>query len=75
MSKGVTAANLNLVGKIPCVNDRLASLAMSSENTDGHRLSNEVGMKSTDDDLDGMDVIKPRTSSTENMRNSIKSTA
>ena len=40
---------------------------MISEKTDGQSLSNEVGMKSTEDDLDGIDVINLQTSSTETL--------
>ena len=64
LSKGVTAAALNLAGKVPSEKERFASLAMSSENTDGQSLSKDVGMKSTEDDLDGMDAMSLRTSST-----------
>ena len=46
-----------MVGKMPSEKERLASLAIISENTDGQSLSNEVRMKSTDDDIEGMDVI------------------
>ena len=53
----MTAADLNMVGKVPSEKERLASLAIISENTDGQSLSNEVGMKSTDDDFEGMEVI------------------
>ena len=64
LSKGVTAAALNLAGKVPSEKERFASLAMSSENTDGQSLSKDVGKKSTKDDLDGMDAMSLRTSST-----------
>ena len=53
----MTAADLNMVGKVPSEKERLASLAIISDNTDGQSLSNEVGMKSTDDDFEGMEVI------------------
>ena len=64
LSKGVTAAALNLAGKVPSEKEKFASLAMSSENTDGQSLSKDVGMKSTEDDLDGMDAMSLRTPST-----------
>ena len=64
MSKGVTAAALNLAGKVPSEKERFASLAMSSENTDGQSLSEDVGMKSKEEDLDGMDAMSLRTSFT-----------
>ena len=63
----MTAADLNMVGKMPSEKERLASLAIISENTDGQSVSSEVGMKSTDDDFEGMDVINLRTSSTETL--------
>ena len=63
----MTAADLNMAGKVPSEKERLASLAIISENTDGQSLSNEVGMKSTDDDFEGMEVISLRTSSTETL--------
>ena len=64
LNKGVTAAALNLAGKVPSEKERFASLAMSSEKTDGQSLSKDVGMKSTEDDLDGMEAMSLRTSST-----------
>ena len=67
MSSGVTAAALNLVEKIPSENDKLTSLAMISEKTDAQSLSNEVEMKLSEDDLDGIDAINLRTSSTETL--------
>ena len=63
----MTAADLNMTGKMPSEKKRLANLAIISENTDGQSLSSDVGMKSTDDDFDGMDVINLRTSSTETL--------
>ena len=35
----MTAADLNMVGKMPSEKERLASLAIISENTDGQSLS------------------------------------
>ena len=43
-SIGVTCACLKDAGKISSVNDRLASLAMSSEKTDENDLIIDVGM-------------------------------
>ena len=53
----MTAADLNMVGKMPSEKEGLASLTIISENTDGQSFSNEVGRKSTDEDFEGMDVI------------------
>ena len=67
MSSGVTAAALNMAGKIPSENDKLTSLAIISDKTDGQSLSKEVGRNSSEDDLDGIDDINLRTSSTETL--------
>ena len=53
LRRGVTDACLNLLGKRPCVNERLARYAISSENTRGQDLMTDVGMKSRQDDLHG----------------------
>lgn len=47
-------ACLNIAGKQPSVNERLASLAMSSEKIAGQALNREVGIKSRGDDLQVM---------------------
>ena len=56
-------ASLNLAGKIPWENERLARVAIISENTSGQSLINDVRMKSTEEDFDGMDEINFNTSS------------
>ena len=57
-----TAVVFNFVGKMPSANDRLASRLISFEKTDGQSLIKEVGMKSTEEVLDGMDEMILRTS-------------
>ena len=63
----MTAAHLNLDGKTPPENDKFESLAIISEKTEGQCFRRDVGIKSTDEDLEGMDVISLRTSSTETL--------
>ena len=63
----MTAAHLNLDGKTPSENDKFESLAIISEKTEEQCFRRDVGIKSTDDDLEGMDVISLRTSSTETL--------
>ena len=53
-SKGVTMACLNIAGKQPSVNDKFASLEISSEKTPEHDLMRDVGMKSNRQDLPKM---------------------
>ena len=47
-------ACLNIAGKQPSVNDKFASLDISSEKTSEHDLMRDVGMKSNGQDLPGM---------------------
>ena len=60
--RGVTCANLNLSGKEPLYNDRLARLEIISENTMDQDLVGDVGMKSIEDDLveDLLMSLRPR---------------
>ena len=46
LMSGVTCATLKDVGNTPSLKERLASVAISSEKTDEHDFSKEVGMKS-----------------------------
>ena len=68
LNRGVTTCIIDYGLPIfPSEKEILASLAIISENTDGQSLSSDVGMKSMDDDFEGMDVINQRTSSTETL--------
>ena len=62
LRSGVTEADLKDKGKQPSWKERLASVAMSSENTDGHAFNSEVGTKSLQDVLGRIDDRRPRTS-------------
>ena len=59
---GVTSACLKEAGKVPCENERFASLAMSMEKTPEHDLISDVGTKSRADDLAGSELRMPKTS-------------
>ena len=58
----MTCAAVNLVGKCPELNERLAKWAISSEKTELHDLIMEVGIKSMLDDLHGRPESKLETS-------------
>ena len=47
-------ACLSIAGKQPSVNDKFASVEISSEKTSEHDLMRDVGMKSNGQDLPGM---------------------
>ena len=59
---GVTCANLNLVGKVPCAKDMLARLDMRTEKTPEQDLRSEVGTKSSGEDLAGIELRIFKTS-------------
>jgi len=49
--------NRYLLGKVPRVKERLASLAMISAKTESHCLMSDIGTKSNGDDLAGREDI------------------
>ena len=59
---GVMRACLKEAGKVPCENERFASLAMSVEKTPEHDLRSDVGTKSRAEDLGGIELRMPKTS-------------
>ena len=59
---GVTCANLNMVGKVPCEKDKFARLDIRTEKTPEQDLRSEVGMKSSGEDLAGIELRISKTS-------------
>ena len=59
---GVTCANLNKVGKVPCEKDKFARLDMRAEKTPEQDFRSEVGMKSSGEDLAGIELRISKTS-------------
>ena len=58
---GITRACLKEAEKVPCENERFASLAMSMEKTSEHNLISDVGTKSRAEDLAGIELRMPKT--------------
>jgi len=63
LSSGVTDAVLKFAGNVAFSNERLASLAITCANVYLQAFNNEVGTKSSGDDLAGIDAINLATSS------------
>mgnify|MGYP000382858197 CR=1 FL=1 len=62
LSSGVTCAVLNFCGNVEWLNDRLANRAMMPAKVRPHDLMSDVGIKSSGDDLEGIDFSRRRTS-------------
>ena len=62
LSSGVTCAVLNFCGNVEWLNDRLANRAMMPAKVRLHDLTSDVGIKSSGDDLEGIDRSRYSTS-------------
>ena len=56
LSRGITTAFLNRVGKQPSEKERLARMEISSEKTPGQDLIRKGGIRSAEEDLGGTEV-------------------
>ena len=72
LSNGVTCAVLNFCGKVDWLNDKFASRAMMIAKVALQDLMSEVGMKSSGDDLEGIDLSRRTTSASVTGANSDK---